>query len=99
MNMVVDAANHFRHAVQATNGAAEIFMQARAPGGGDEGRAMFGGEDDVIMEAQVGGAHNVVLRGGENWEGRFWHASGVPTSFCTQTGGLAALDPRLMSST
>ena len=52
--MVCHAADRFRHSAHPAHGTAEVLMEARAPGWGDEGAAFLGAEHDVVVETVVG---------------------------------------------
>ena len=55
--MIGHAADLFRDSTEALDGAGEIGVEALAPGFMDGVGAIFGAEDDVVMEAQIGGSH------------------------------------------
>ena len=57
VNVIFDAANFQCHSFQSTNGAAEVFMQARAPVWFDERATFFSGTNPVVVKAVIGGAH------------------------------------------
>jgi len=46
----------------ACHRTAKVFVKASAPHGIDGGYAVFGGENEVIVQAQIGGGHWRKLR-------------------------------------
>lgn len=59
MDMVCDTADALGDASEAPDRAAEVFVEIVAQVIGDQGGAMFRGEDQMIVEACVGGRHGV----------------------------------------
>ncbi len=57
MNVVLNAANRFRHSAEIAHDAAEIRVQPFTPRWDDEWATFFRAKDDVIMEREVCGWH------------------------------------------
>lgn len=57
VNMIGGAADLERDSAFTADDSAEVFPQTLADVRGDEGSAMFGAEDEVVMEAGVGLGH------------------------------------------
>lgn len=55
MNMIRHATHRFREDIQCACCATEVGMESVTPLRIDEGALMFGAEDDVEMEAEMGG--------------------------------------------
>src|SRR5262249_50472545 len=62
MNVVADAADALRKSIEAGHNTAKVFVKSSAPHNIDRRSAVFGGENEVIMQAQKGGSHWRKLR-------------------------------------
>ena len=58
MDVIRHSTRALRHAIQTTNGTAEILVQAGAPFRRDEGFPVLRGEDKVVEERGVRGCHD-----------------------------------------
>jgi hypothetical protein len=54
MDMILNSPDNLGHTVHAFNDPAEISMKMWLPFGLNEGSALFGREDDVIVQAEEG---------------------------------------------
>jgi hypothetical protein len=61
MNVVLHAADGFRHPAQPAHRAAEIFVEPRPPFGADERPPFLGAENNVMVQAVKGGAMGVLV--------------------------------------
>ena len=57
VDMIRDSADLERHASKSADGAAQVFVEAGAPIDLDEGAALFGGADPMVMQAVISGTH------------------------------------------
>jgi len=55
VDVVLDAADGADGAAKAADGSAEVLVESAAPAGVDEGLALIGAEDYVVVEGYVGG--------------------------------------------
>jgi len=60
MDVVVDAADALGNSAQSANRAAEIVVQTIPPRRGDGRSAILRAEDEVIVQAEIGGWHVLV---------------------------------------
>ncbi len=68
MHVIRDAPDPFRLTAQSPDGSAQVFVELRTGGFRDPRFPVSRGEDDVVVQAGVGGGHAVRLV-----EGRGWH--------------------------
>ncbi len=59
VDMVGNTADALGDASESADGAAQVFVEIVAQVIGDQGGAMFRGEDQVIAEACVSGGHGI----------------------------------------
>jgi hypothetical protein len=55
--VVGDASDPVRVSVESSNGSAEVLMQSGLPGRFDQALSILCGEDDVVVEAEMGRGH------------------------------------------
>ena len=77
MDMVRDAADGFGNAVELPYDAAEEGMKPIPPCGHDHSDAVFGAEDEMIVERKMSGWHGArILRRPSRGAHLFWAVSG-----------------------
>ena len=89
MDVIRGSADTLCGSAQSVDGASQVFVEARFPICIDRGFPVFGREDQVIVEAEVGGhgsAGSEVAAISSRWN-----------SLSMLTGGVASLNPRLMA--
>ena len=55
MHVVPHSADALRECAEAPNRAAKIIVEARPPGWQDDRLSVFGSENEVVMQAEIGG--------------------------------------------
>ncbi len=62
VDMIAGSAHCMRHAVEAANHAAEVFVDTGAWGGREPWLAIFGAKDEMVMQREMGRGHAGVSR-------------------------------------
>src|SRR2546425_5661641 len=89
MDMIGHTSYPLRESFQAAHRATEVIMQTKAPGCVDGWHAVFGAEDEVIMQTEIGRCHNISSL---NLARVLWHPCGVRGWFLPRSGGVVALN-------
>jgi hypothetical protein len=61
MNVVSDTADALWESFESLDGATQVLMEAILPRWFNQGSAIFGVENEVVMKAEVRGRHDVCL--------------------------------------